>query len=177
MSVSNPSTPKTDAEIAAAVLDALTSGHTVANSVGQVLHMIRNASLSGATSGSLFDKMDVKLSEGVAKDVTLGDADHSQLANTNEQTLKEFTANNDTIHLTIDAGLLLQETTVKIYEKTDGTNYEIISQAVFPTDFDGDLVTIELNGKGLDEKITLTSGTAEAGTITVPYNWVEENTA
>lgn len=58
--------PSTTANIADAVWDELTADHTIANSVGQIVHMIRNAAIAGATASSLFARMDAAITTRLA---------------------------------------------------------------------------------------------------------------
>ena len=156
---------------------AIQSGHTT-DSVMDVLRMILRESIDASpTANSVMARIDEAISAAKQKSITKGDADHTHLNNTSKQTLKEFTANNDKIELVMDMNALAQLTTVTIEEKTDGTTYRIVASKVHPTDFDGENVIVELNGKGLDQKVTLTSGTGEGSSKNIPYNWVEENRA
>lgn len=107
--------------------------------------------------------------------ITKGDSDHTHTNVTTEQTVKEFLLNDDRIELVMDLTTITQLTTVTISEKTDGTNYRIVDTTTYSTDFDGANVIVELNGKGLDQKVTLTSTVLEGASRNVPYNWVEEN--
>lgn len=63
----------------------------------------------------------------------------------------------------LDFSNLAQITTIRVFEKIDGSNYRQISQKVFPTDYEiGTLgVVIILDGSGQDMKITLESSIAE----------------
>ncbi len=67
---------------------------------------------------------------------------------------------------------LTQATTIRAYEKTDGTNYRLLSSRVFPDDYDAGVETIilVLNGSGNDMKITLQSEIAEGSAKDIPGN-------
>lgn len=149
-------------------LDEATSAHVTAGSVGQVIHMIRNGAISGATASSLLDKLG-------KQNITKGDTDHTHTNLTTKQTVKEFVANDDDIKIVIDCNALTQDTTVTIETKTDGANYRINDTAVFPTDFKGKNVIVNLTGMGLDQKVSLTSTVLEGASRNIPYNWVEVN--
>lgn len=71
-----------------------------------------------------------------------------------------------------DLSNLLQSTTIRVYEKTDGTNYRLLSQRVYPDDYDDGIktVVIVLNGGGHDMKITLQSSTSEGSAKSIPGN-------
>lgn len=96
--------------------------------------------------------------------------------NTTEQDVTEITNNLDRVGIVYDVSLLTQNTTIRVKEKADGTNYEIVSEVVFPTDFDSgaENIEIELNGKNRDQKVTFQSGTAEGATRDIPFARVNE---
>jgi len=145
---------------------ALQSGHTTESGL-DVMRRLSGEAVGTVTTASLMDN-----NRG---SITKGDDDHTHADNTNLQTIKEFTANNDDIELVLDGTTWAQSTTITVQEKTDGTNYRIVSSAVFPTDFDGPNVIVRFNGKGLDQKVTAQSGTGEGAARNIPFNWVEVN--
>lgn len=167
--------PPTAAEIKTEFLNTLTSAFVTADTIGETLRMIKDAASSNVTAESLMSIKDTSVAGAAKKNITKGDSDHSHAVATTEADVKIFLANNDLIELVFDCILLLQTTTIRIYEKTDGSTYRLVDSAIYPTDFDGGNVVLALNGKGLDQKVTFQSGTNEAGIINVPFNWVEEN--
>jgi hypothetical protein len=100
---------------------------------------------------------------------------YAHAVGTTEDDVKEFLLLQNPIEITFDMSGLLQTTTVKIYEKVDGTNYRLLTNQAYPTDFETsvDGMTITLLGKNRDMKITFQSGTNEAGIIDVEWNQVE----
>ncbi len=62
-----------------------------------------------------------------------------------------------------DFSELTQQTTIRVFEKINGADYEQISQKVFPDDYETGTkgVVIILDGSGQDMKITLQSTIAE----------------
>lgn len=69
-----------------------------------------------------------------------------------------------------DFSNLLQITTLRVFEKIDGSNYRQISEKVFPTDYETGTqgVVIILDGSGQDMKITLQSSIAEGSAKNIP---------
>lgn len=55
------------------------------------------------------------------------------------------------------------EVTIRVFRRSDGVNYEQVSQRIFPTEYELDtkIVTIILDGAAQDMKITLQSSTME----------------
>jgi len=102
---------------------------------------------------------------------------HTQVANTSEQIIREFTKLRDLIHLDLDVDELTQTAVFKIFERVAGgvTPYTEVSSATYdPTfvtgDFDTDVKIIgtELDGGGQDMKVTLQSIVAESMDRTIP---------
>lgn len=75
-----------------------------------------------------------------------------------------------------DLSNLTQSTTIRAFEKTDGTNYKLLAESVYPEDFtDGvQTVVIILNGGGHDMKITLQSAISEGSAKSIPGNVRDE---
>jgi hypothetical protein len=91
---------------------------------------------------------------------------------TTEDTVVAITANEAIITIAYDVSLLTQNTTIRVKEEPDGTNPEIVSEVVFPTDFDTnvEIVEIELVGKGRDQIVTFQSGTSEGAARNIPWS-------
>lgn len=99
--------------------------------------------------------------------ITTDSGTHVQATNTTEQEVLEILTNVNNVEVSMDFTELLQDTTVNVYEKMDATTYILISSATYSTtpvdsDFTGQAGVITLNGKGQDQRITLTSALAEA---------------
>ncbi len=77
----------------------------------------------------------------------------------------------------LDMNALVQDTTVRVYIKIDGTNYRLISSAIFPTDFPTNAkgVPIELYPMSVDWKITLQSGVTEGVSRDIPFRYVRRS--
>jgi len=77
----------------------------------------------------------------------------------------------------LDMNALTQDTTIRNYIKIDGTNYRLISSAVFPTDFPTNAkgVPIELYPMSVGWKITLQSGVTEGVSRNVPFRHVRRS--
>ena len=93
---------------------------------------------------------------------------------------------NTTIETTLVEHLLLEEkishtfslinlslvnpTTIRVFQKTDGSTYEKLAEAVYPNDFTDGVTGIELitDGKAQDMKVTLQSSVAEGSAKTIP---------
>jgi len=71
----------------------------------------------------------------------------------------------------LDLNALTQATTIRLYVKVDGTNYRLVSPAVFPADFPANAkaVPIVLYPTSKDWAITLQSGIAEGADRSIPY--------
>ena len=101
---------------------------------------------------------------------------HTQVNNTAEQIVREFTLLRDGVRIDLDLNNITQNTLLKIQEKTDGTTYSELQSALFdPTyvtgDFDTDILIIEteLDGGGQDMKLTMQSLTVEAASRIIPF--------
>ena len=112
----------------------------------------------------------------VFQGIVIVEGTHSHGNNTNEQDVIEIIANVKNVEVSLDMINLVQNTTIRVYEKVDGSTYRSMSQKVFPTDFptNAKVVVINLNGKEIDQKITFQSGTVEGSTKNVPHARVEE---
>ena len=110
------------------------------------------------------------LNRGLAVTTSNGTYVHSN--GTTEDDVVELTANKDRVEYVYDVSLLTQNTTIRVYEKVDGTNYQPPTEKIFPTDFEPNVeaVTIELVGHGRDQKITFQSGTGEGTDRNIPFN-------
>lgn len=97
---------------------------------------------------------------------------------TTETDLIEFTNLREKLIIAMDLSNLAQITTIRVFNKTDGTNYRQRSQKIFPTDYDTgteEAVAI-LSGTNQDMKITLESGITEGAARTIPLAIREEST-
>jgi len=96
---------------------------------------------------------------------------YSHANNTNEQTVSEYLALVGDIEISLDMNNLAQNTTIRLYEKVDGTNYRNASEKIFPTDFPSNIKVVIINiiGKSRDAKITFQSGTGEGSSKNVAY--------
>lgn len=72
----------------------------------------------------------------------------------------------------LDLNTLVQDVTIKIYHKIDGTNYRQYDELSWATtDEDGVLLSgITINS---DWKLTITSPVAQGGTKAIPYNVIK----
>jgi hypothetical protein len=84
-----------------------------------------------------------------------------------------ITNNDKNVEVAMDMTAITQNTTVRTYEKIDGTTYIKTSEAIYPTDFDSDSVIIILNGKTADQKITFQSGTGEGAGRNVDWRRID----
>lgn len=77
----------------------------------------------------------------------------------------------------LDMNALTQNVTIRTYIKIDGTNYRLISSAVFPTDFPTNAkgVPIELYPMSVGWKITLQSGVTEGVSRNIPFRHVRRS--
>lgn len=102
---------------------------------------------------------------------------YTHASSTTETDLVEYTSLKELITTNLDFVNLAQITTIKVYDKVDGTNYRLLSTKVYPTDYDTDIIVVAviLDGGGQDMKITLTSGTVEGSTKNIPANIRTEN--
>ena len=93
----------------------------------------------------------------------------SHLSDTDPQDLIIFTNLKKYISLNINMSNLVNDTTVEVFEKTDGTNYRLMSTKIYPTDYDTgiDIITAFLDGVGQDMKVTLTSAVLEGSSKNV----------
>lgn len=120
------------------------------------------------------DRIDENVSAAKQIDITTANGTFTLPDGTTEQDVLEFLANDEQIEVTLDATLLAQITTVRVFNKTDGITYRLLQSSVYPADFDGNSITLILNGKGRDQKITLQSGSDEGETRAIPHARVEE---
>lgn len=113
---------------------------------------------------------------GVGMTVNTSNGTYSHTNGTSEETVLELTANEDNTTVSYDVSLMAQTFTVRVKEKMDGSNYEIQSEKVFPTDFDANIEAIIINllGKGRDQIITFQSGTAEGSNRDIPFSRRDE---
>ena len=76
-----------------------------------------------------------------------------------ETDLIEYTTLKNLVKLHFDMTNITQISTIRVYDKTDGTNYRLLSIKEFPTDYDTGVETIVaiLDGAGQDMKVTLES--------------------
>ncbi len=95
---------------------------------------------------------------------------------TTEQDVLEFLSLLNDIEVSLDMNALTQNTTVRVYEKVDGTTYRLASEKIFPTDFPSNIkdVIVNLNGKNIDMKITFQSAVLEGASRNIPHARIEE---
>lgn len=103
--------------------------------------------------------------------------------NTGSYNLSNDTAENTAIEITntkrlklesvwLDLNTLVQDVTIKVYHKIDGTNYRQYDELSWATtDEDGVLISgITINN---DWKLTITSPVAQGGIKAIPYNVIK----
>ena len=173
----NAVTPPTAQAIEDEILNALTSGHVTVDTIGQALHMLRNAAIAGATANSIMARIDEAISAAKNIKRTTTNATYVHANVTTEEDVVEFIGLNNDVELNMDCILLTQNATVRVRERVDGITYEIIQEAVFPTDFDGEVISVGLRGKGRDMKVTLQSAVLEGVTRDIPHSRIEILTA
>jgi len=89
---------------------------------------------------------------------------------TSEQILVEHLSLTELIDHHFDFSNLLEQTTIRVFEKANGTNYEQIGEPrIYPDDYGPDtrIVRIVLDGAGQDMKITLKSSQSEGSAKTI----------
>lgn len=98
--------------------------------------------------------------------------DFTLVVSTGEQVIAEFTTLRDLVHIDLDLDELTVDATIEIFEKTDGGNYVLVTTALFPDDFNDNVLVVgaELDGGGQDIKLTITTPIAEAMSRTIPYS-------
>lgn len=97
-----------------------------------------------------------------------GTYSHSNL--TTEQDVLIFTRLKKNIEVSFTMTNLVQNTTLRVYEKNDDATYEISAETIYPTDYGNEKnALMELIGKGVDTKITFQSGTLEGSAKNVPH--------
>ena len=106
---------------------------------------------------------EVQLGGGGGISVATDNGTHSHTNGTTEQDVIEETANEDFVYVSFDMTELTQNMIVRVYEKVNGTDYEIQVEQTFPTNWPANVESIEyeLAGKGRDQKITMESVVAE----------------
>ena len=89
---------------------------------------------------------------------------------TTETDLVEYTGLKNYIVTNLDMSNFGESTTVRVYDKVDGTNYRQVSQKIYPDDYETgtEVATFVLDGAGQDMKVTLQSAVAEGGATSVP---------
>lgn len=89
---------------------------------------------------------------------------------TTETDLVEFTLVTQNIGISLDMINFTQDTTIRVFEKIDGTNYRQRPSKIYPTDYSTGQIGIEviLDGRGRDMKITLESAVVEGGATSIP---------
>ena len=105
---------------------------------------------------------------------TVTNGTYSHANNTTENDVLVFAAAKLKIDLFLDMVNIAQSTTIREYIKVDGTTYRLISQKVFPTDFDTNTkaISISFEQPNRDYKVTFQSGTAEGSAKDVPYTYI-----
>jgi len=108
--------------------------------------------------------------------ITTSNGTYNHPNGTSEQDVTEILNNIDRVSIVYDVSALTVTTTIRTYERTDGTNYEIVSEIDFPTDFDANVenIEIELIGKNRDQRVTFQSSMAEGAARSVPFSRVNE---
>lgn len=108
------------------------------------------------------------------KKILKADGTYAHPSGVTEQDAIVLAGIDEKLEIVFDCVNLLQITTIRIYEKTDGTNYRLNESAAYPTDFVDKNVIVKINGKGRDAKITFQSSVAEGSSKDVPWARVDE---
>ena len=117
---------------------------------------------NGSTYDQISGILSVKTSTGT----------YNHAMGTTEDDAIVITNNINNVEVTMDMSLLQRSTIVRVYNKTDTTNYTGVSEATYPDDFTSDSAVFVLNGKGQDQRITFESVSAEISSIAVAFNRV-----
>jgi hypothetical protein len=103
-------------------------------------------------------------------DINTSSGIYSHADGTTEDDALIYLALKDKIEITLDMTNMTQSVTVRIYEKTDGTNYRQVTRGIYPTEFSpNEVIAIEITGKGMDNKITVQSGVTEGDARDIPW--------
>lgn len=105
--------------------------------------------------------------------ITLATGTFNKVDDLLEQDLLEILANQDEVTVSLDGVNLTQKTKFRIKEKVDGTTYELVQEANFPKDFDGNAISLSFDGKGQDQKITVQSIVLEGAVRAIPFSRVD----
>ena len=112
------------------ILDALTSAHVVAGSIGLTLRQLRDAAISGSTTNSLMDKIRGATTGQLFASAGLSDTyDNADFSMTASQTVEIIPASGES-----DTGLIWVRTSIAAdtleFSADSGTNYRAINAAV-----------------------------------------------
>lgn len=104
---------------------------------------------------------------------TTGRPSYSQTDDLNEQTV--FTSAHDTPRWAqpwLDLSTLTQNSTIRLYARTDGTNYVLVKGQViaFTVATDPDVVTFAAFHIAERYRVTIQAGGAEGAARAIPYN-------
>ena len=88
---------------------------------------------------------------------------------TSEEILVEHSSLTELIDHHFDFTNLLQQTTIRVFEKADGITYRLLATRIFPDEYGAntEIVRIILDGAGQDMKITLQSSVDEGSAKTI----------
>lgn len=153
------------------IWDNVMTGHATADSFGKRL---KDAVGLDSLTAAKVAFLDENISAAKQKKITKTTGTFTAANSVAKQTILEITTNDELVTVSLDCVNLTQITTIGVEEKIDGTNYQIIQTVTFPTDFTGEGVVISLDGKGRDQKITMTSTILEGATRDVYHARVEE---
>jgi hypothetical protein len=120
------------------------------------------------------NRLDENVSASKQKKISKTISTYSHPTGVTEQDVVVLSGIDEEMEIVFDCVNLLQATTIRIYEKTDGINYRLNQSAVYPTEFVDKNVLIKINGKGMDAKITFQSAVAEGSSKNVPWARVDE---
>ena len=120
------------------------------------------------------NRLDENVSASKQKKISATNGTYSHPTGVTEQDAIVLDGIDEELEIVFDCVNLLQITTIRIYEKTDGTNYKLNESAAYPADFADNNVVVKINGKGRDAKITFQSAVAEGSSKDVPWARVDE---
>jgi len=114
--------------------------------------------------------------QGKPKEIDIFKGIYSHPNATTESNALEITANKNNVEISFDMINITQDTTIRVYEKVDDTNYRSVSQKLWTTDFptNAEDAVVNLNGKDIDQKVTFQSAVLEGSIKSVPHARVEE---
>ena len=113
---------------------------------------------------------------GTTKDVFIVKGTYAHPNATSESDALVILGNINNVEVSFDMINITQDTTIRVFEKVDDTNYRPVSEKLWPTDFPANAedIVVNLNGKDIDQKITFQSLVLEGSIKNVPHARVEE---